>query len=195
LPITCEFIHEKDSHSKKNFKNIFLKSPLYCCKNYKNDKLEEEEDGRFIESLIGDKDFISNLKDYKNKLGNLMDVKYFVGENFEELHLKFKELMINNTENTPLSQKKLIDSDEVFIEKKDKKKKESELITLEDYENFYLFNGVFIYPDSLPFHECYVGDKPLEKSEGEKQFLKKYESIIKLAKASHYGWRKFKNNK
>ena len=193
LPITCEFIHEKDSHSKKNFKNRLLKSPLYCCKNNKNDILEEEEDGRFIESLIGDKNFISKLKDYRNKLGNLMDVKYFVGENFEELHLKCQELMENNTEKTQLPQEKLFDSDEIIIEKKKKKKKnESELITLEDFENFYLFNGVFIYPDSLPFHEHYVGDKPFEKSEREKQFLQKYESAIKLAKDLHYGWRKFK---
>ena len=192
LPITCEFIHEKDSHSKKNFKNRALKSPLFCCKNYKNDNLDEEEDGRFIESIIGDKNFISGLKDHKNNLGSLMDVKYFVAEDFEELHSKYQELMKRNSEQNQISQKKHFDSDEKFIERKQKKKKnESELKTLEDFEDYYLFNGVFLYPDSFPFHEHYYGDKPFEKSEGEKEFLKKYELDIKRAKAAHYGWRKY----
>ena len=154
--------------------------------------MDEEEDGRFIESIIGDKNFISGLKDHKNNLGSLMDVKYFVAEDFEELHSKYQELMKRNSEQNQISQKKHFDSDEKFIERKQKKKKnESELKTLEDFEDYYLFNGVFLYPDSFPFHEHYYGDKPFEKSEGEKEFLKKYELDIKRAKAAHYGWRKY----
>jgi hypothetical protein len=68
LPISMEFFHVKDSHIKKQFKNLKIESPLHCYKYNRNDVLEESEDGRFIES-IGYKDFISCLKNYRNNLG------------------------------------------------------------------------------------------------------------------------------
>ena len=65
---------------------------------------------------------------------------------------------------------------------------------MEDYEDFYLFDGVFIYPDSYPFHSHHYGEK-YEMPEGKKQFLEKYETIIKKAKALHYNFGKFKTKK
>ena len=86
LPISMEFFHEKDSHSKKNLKNLYIDSPLYCYKDNQIEVLSEAEDGRFIESIIGDNDFILELKNPKNKLGALMKEEYFIGENFKQLY-------------------------------------------------------------------------------------------------------------
>ena len=95
LPISMEFFHEKDSHSKKNLKNLYTESPLYCYKDNQIDVLSEAEDGRFIESIIGENNFILELKNPKNKLGDLMKEEYFIGENFEQLFNKFKEIKEN----------------------------------------------------------------------------------------------------
>ena len=42
------------------------------------------------------------------------------------------------------------------------KKIKQELITLEDYENYYLINGNFIYPDSIPY-KFYRSNKKIKK--------------------------------
>ena len=195
LPISMEFFHEKDSHSKKLFKNLKIQSPLFCYKYNRIDILEEPEDGRFIESIIGDKDFIALLKNFKNNLGELMKVEYFIGEDFEVLNKKCKDLIINNNSllNNEKSPIRKMDNDIITISKNKKirKKKASDLETLEDFENYYLFDGNFVYPDSLPSHDYY--DDNRYKSEKykkiaavEKQFLKKYEKAIKRAKDAHY---------
>ena len=126
LPISMEFFHEKDSHSKKHFKNLKIKSPLFCYKYNRIEILEESEDGKFIESIIGDEYFISNLKNYKNKLGELMRVEYFVGEDFEILKQKYKDLIRNNNIiNSEISSRKKNDNDEIIITKSKKIKKKS----------------------------------------------------------------------
>jgi len=194
LPISMEFFHEKDSHSKKLFKNLKVKSPLYCYKYNRIVELEEPEDGKFIESIIGDKDFISCLKNSGNNLGELLKVEYFIGEDFETLKKRCNDLIRNNnTLNNELSSLRKIDNDEITIikNKKIKKKKASDLETLEDFENYYLFDGNFIYPDSLPSHDYYDnndynGKKNKKIAEVEKKFLKKYENAIKRAKDAHY---------
>ena len=191
LPISMEFFHEKDSHSKKNFKNSKTESPLFCYKYNRIDILEEKEDGRFIESIIGDKDFISYLKNCKNNLGELMKVEYFVGEDFNNLKEKCKELIRNNNLlNNEISSTRKIDNDEMNINRKKlkKKKKASELETLEDFENYYLFDGNFVYPDSLPSHDYNGSDKcNVEKyKDAEQKYLEKYEKAIKRAKDAHY---------
>ena len=179
LPISMEFFHEKDSYSKKLFKNVKIKSPLFCYKYYRIDVLENPEDGSFIESIIGDKYFISYLKNCKNNLGELMKVEYFIGEDFEILKEKCKDLIGNNKFNE-ISSKKIIDNGEITMtkNKKIKKKKITDLETLEDFEDYYLFDGNFVYPDSLPTHDYYVSirfnSKKYQKIiNAEKEFLKK----------------------
>ena len=183
-----EYFHEKDSHSKKSFKNLYIKSPLLCFKDSKIDILEEPEDGRFIESIIGSKELISDLKNPDNNLGELMNVDYFIKDNFNDLLSKYNELMNRNSASNDSSLNIPVDADKIKLPKtqKKEKKKESELVTLEDFEEYYLFKGNFIYPDSLPFHHYFYGEKPPIISEGEKQYLKKYESVIKRAKKAHY---------
>ena len=62
---------------------------------------------------------------------------------------------------------------------------------MEDFENYYLFDGNFVYQDSLPSHDYYdnnryKGEKYKKIADAEKQFLKKYEKAIKRAKDAHY---------
>ena len=63
------------------------------------------------------------------------------------------------------------------MENKKIRKKKNELITLEDYENYYLINNQFIYPDSIPHHYYPLGTK-FEISEGEKKYREKYKNEI-----------------
>ena len=197
LPIFMEFFHEKDSHSKKYFKNLKINSPTvyYTDETHIRD---EPKDGKFIQSLIGDENFIKNLKDHENNLGELMEVKYFIDNNFNKLHEKYKEIMsskvikkdkkvinknikdliINNEEQVPINNKK--------INKVNKKiSKEKKLETLEDFENEYLVKGIFVYPDSLPIHQHKIGEQPKPLSPGEKAYLDKYKDIFEEAEKEH----------
>ena len=189
LVISMEFFHEKDSHSKKNLKNLHIKSPIYCIKNNKIVKLNEAEDGRFIESFIGDNKFILELKHSYYQLGELMDIKYFINENFSQLHSKFKDLtaimnnrikkMIqNNNENDSIQNKK--ESNKL------KKKWPEKFETVEDFKSAYLFNGNFVYPYSIPFHSFDYGQESEEISDAEKEYLKMYDYHIKKSREAHY---------
>ena len=94
LPISYEFFHEKDFHSTKNFKNLHIKDPIICYKIKGINILNEPEDGsKFIESMLGNKEFIKDIKNPDKKLGELMKVDYFTKNNFEELYKKYEELI------------------------------------------------------------------------------------------------------
>ena len=184
LPISIEFLHE-NFHSKKNSRNIDEKTSLTFFKDNEKKLLEKQEDGRYIESILGDNKFISDLKNPKKKLGNLMKIEYFTDENFDNLHEKYQELIkINNNNSENESENEDIDYDKNNTNKKEKEKKfdkkEKDLKTLEDFEKYYLVNGEFVYPDSIPFHIIPLGQK-FVISEAEKQYLEKYkvEEMIK----------------
>ena len=49
-------------------------TPLTCFLNNQNIYLNEREDGIFIESIMGDEDFINDLKNPNNKFGKLMKI-------------------------------------------------------------------------------------------------------------------------
>ncbi len=181
LPISMVFFHE-NSHSKKSSKNNDIKTHLSCYIDNQNTILKEREDGKYIESLIGDKNFIDNLKDPFNKLGVLMKVDYFIKEDFNELYEKFTKIIPKKIKTSQkLSHQKNVESDPLetdsIIEEDKKSKKEDELVTLEDFEEYYLEDGIFVYPDSIPFHKYPYGKK-IEISEGEKAYLEKYKEQI-----------------
>ena len=181
LPISMVFFQE-NSHSKKSSKNNDIKTPLSCYIDNQNTILKEREDGKYIESLIGDKNFIDNLKDPFNKLGVLMKVDYFIKEDFNELYEKFTKIIPKKIKTSQkLSHQKTVESDPLetdsIIEEDKKSKKEDELVTLEDFEEYYLEDGIFVYPDSIPFHKYPYGKK-IEISEGEKAYLEKYKEQI-----------------
>ena len=180
-------MHE-NSHSKKNSKNLDEKTPLTCFTDNKTIFLDEREDGKYLESLLGDIKFISDLKNPNKKLGELMKIEYFTDENFNNLHKKYKELIKikkDNAEN--VSQNDNIDFDRNDNKTKEKEeifdKNEKDLETLEDFEKYYLVDGEFVYPDSIPFHFYPLGEK-FEKSNAEKQYWEKYkiEEMIKEEK-------------
>ena len=138
--------------------------------------LEEREERGFIESIIGNKEFIAELKNSKNKLGQLMKLDYFIKENFDALHKKFEEIKGSFVNKSISSKPFNVES------RKEKKKidiKENELKTLEDFENYYLENNEFIYPDSIPYHEYPLGEK-FVMTEGEREFRLKYKEDILL---------------
>ena len=183
LPISMEFFHE-NSHSKKSNKNLNENTPLTSYRNNNIIILEDREDGRFIESIIGNKEFIVELKNRDNKLGKLMNIEYFIAENFDELHKKFNEIINLKKAGIKSSlSNKNIQSDPVDVdirkENRKTKLKESELKTLEDFENYYLENNEFIFPDSIPYHEYPLGEK-FVMTEGEKEFRLKYKDDILL---------------
>ena len=130
FPIFIEFFHEKDSHSKKSLKNLRIKSPIVCYKNDYNASiiLEEAEDGTFLESLIGDQEFIIELKKFNNKLGELMKIEYFTDIDFHNLHEKFNKIMKLNKSNnliiTELNNENESDSDKTKKGNKLKSKKD-----------------------------------------------------------------------
>ena len=185
-----EFFHEKDSHSKKSLKNLKIISPIVAYNNKKclSEILDESEDGRFIESLIGDPEFIKELKKYKNKLGELMDIKYFIDKDFKQLHKKYEEIMKKNESKLSNKESKIKkdESDKIKTKKVLKHKTIEELITKEDYEEYYLRDGRFIYPDSLPWHEYSINEELPEKSPGEKEYLQKYAKEIEIGRKLHF---------
>jgi hypothetical protein len=187
FPIFMEFFHEKFSNSKISLKNLKVKNPIVCFKNENNiyKIFEESGDGISLESLIEDNEFIEELKKYDNKLGALMKVEYFVDKDFKKLYQKYKEIIKDNKSN------EIKEKNEILKNKTDKKniikkKKKEELVTLEDYENYYLVDGNFVYPDSLPWHEYPINEKPPPKPLGEIMFLKKYEKAIEIGRKLHF---------
>jgi len=113
-----------------------------------------------------------------------MKIDYFIKEDFNELHEKYKEigksnkqlvknLTLNKVKNTDPS---CIDNN---IENEKKSKNEDELETLEDFEEYYLENKVFVYPDSIPYHQYPYGEKIII-SQGEKEYLEKYKDQIQF---------------
>ena len=116
-----------------------------------------------------------------------MDIKYFIDENFELLHKKYDEISkntsnfsgsINERQNNKLYSKEY---------KFDKNKNPDELVTLKDYEDYYLHNGAFAYPGSLPWYTYPVNTEPPKRPDGEIQFLKKYAKEIEFGRKFHLG--------
>ena len=190
LPISMEFFHEKDSHSKKSLKNLKIKSPIVCYKYDINRSmiLEESEDGRFIESLIGSQEFIDELKKSDNKLGELMKIEYFIDKDFKKLHEKYEELKKQKESNDSEeeNEKQNIELDSINKKKIIQVKKKEELVTLEDYENYYLRDGCFVYPYSLPWNEYPINETPPKRPAGEMRFLQKYQKEIELGRKLHF---------
>ena len=193
FPISIEYFHEKISNSKKYFKNFETDSPVVYYIN-KTIIKDEPKEGKIIESLIGDIKFIKNLEESENDLGELMEIKYFIDEDFNNLYEKYKEIM--NSKNPEQLDKKIenknnLDNNEK-IEITNKNDENNGIIlsgkkleTLEDFENAYLVRGYFVYPDSLPIHEYAIGEEPKKLSKGEQDYLDKYRPIFEEAKRAH----------
>ena len=117
-----------------------------------------------------------------------MKLEFFIDKNFEKLHQKFNEIMNKN------KSKIIIEPEQNIEEESDSKNneikfnesnKKTELVTLEDYERSFLKNGLFIYPDSLPYHEYSIDEVPEPLPKGEIEFLNKYKKEIERGKKAH----------
>ena len=158
------------------------KTPLTTT--YFLDNKTISEDGIFIESLMGNEDLINDLKDPEQELGELMKVDYFIEENFNRLNAKYLELIsAKKKDDKIINQKTAFESDSFNNNSKatNKKirKKKNELVTLKNYENYYLINNQFIYPDSIPRHYFSLEAK-FEISKGEKEYMEKYKDEISI---------------
>ena len=91
-------------HSKENINNKLKGFPfetLFCDENENRKKFfisKNGEEGKFIESFIGNKEQIKKMKNNRN-LGNLLNYKLFVGKNFDDLHEKLKEIIGKSDKN------------------------------------------------------------------------------------------------
>ena len=93
------FLHENSSHNKEKIINLKVNSPLiYLNDEYKyslniiDNNIEEGEAGYFTESFIGKRNILLGLINCENKLGALLDVKYFIQDNFDELIEKYEKI-------------------------------------------------------------------------------------------------------
>ena len=184
-----EFFYQKDLYFKNslnNLNNLNIKNPYIDFVKEQNLKLV---DGKYLESLIGCKEFIDELKNYRNHLGELLEIKHFIDKDFKKLQEKFDELIkeknpnffknINKIQNNELNSNKT-----TII---NKRKKKEELVTLQDYEKYYLQNGIFVYSDSIPWRTYPVNTEPPEIPEGEKQFLEKYAKAMEIGRRAYLG--------
>ena len=97
--VSMEFRNENNSHHKKNKKNIHITSPIYYFDKenikkimYDKNKKIHGEDGRLIEVLIDeDRDIILSLK-ADIIYGNLLDTKFFIQKDFEELKKEMNKI-------------------------------------------------------------------------------------------------------
>ena len=107
-----------------------------------------------------------------------MRVIYFTSENFERLKNKYNEIINPKTKN--ISGNKIIESDGLDGSKKKKINiKDEELKTLKDFEDYYLENNEFIYPDSIPYQGHRLGDT-CKMSQAEKEYREKYKDQIQM---------------
>ena len=107
-----------------------------------------------------------------------MKVIYFTSENFKRLKNKYNEIMKQKTKN--ISGNKTIKSGCLDgFEKKKINIKEEELKTLKDFEDYYLENNQFIYPDSIPYQGHRLGDT-CKMSQAEKEYREKYKDQIQM---------------
>ena len=95
------FLHENSSHNKEKIINLKVNSPLiYLNDEYKyslniiDNNIKEGEAGYFTESFIGKRNILLGLLNCENKLGKLLDVKYFIQDNFDELIGKYEKIKI-----------------------------------------------------------------------------------------------------
>ena len=97
VPISSGFRHENNGHSKKNSKNQDKDSPELICKKEGPQEIHDlslsniGESGRFIESFIGDQNEIYDI-DFSRHLGETLNFKYYIQEDFKELKKKIKDL-------------------------------------------------------------------------------------------------------
>jgi len=106
FPLSMEFRHEKNSHQKRNNKNIKSFSPFLFYRDGNFVEIKEEkkidgktvvkgEAGRMVESFLDtNTSVILELKAF-HIFGDLLDYKYFIGKDFSSLISKMNSIKKN----------------------------------------------------------------------------------------------------
>ena len=79
---------------------------LYKIEEDLYDFLNNSTGERILHCFFEDDEFISDMKNGKNKFGELMNVEYFININFKQLHEKYIELKRKKYENYCKGKKK-----------------------------------------------------------------------------------------
>ena len=203
--ISIELLLKNNDYSKKKKSG---NSPLYfytrkSLKKFeevykKINRKDEDEACLLVEYFIKYKK--DNIVQYlKNKyyFGNIIqDYKLFTLKNFKNLNEEKNKISINKNQNKNNEFQNLENTDKFL--KNDKKEKKINLVeneasknSLSYYENKYLFNGYFVYPDSLPVnYVTVIGRKKNNEKEmpqGLIEYIEKYKKAIIEGRKSHYG--------
>ena len=149
--VSMEFRNQNNSHHKKNQKNNNIASPIYYFdkentkqnKYNKNNKIQRE-DGQLIENFIDeDKNIISSLN---NDIiyGNLLDTKFFIQENFDELKNKMnkirkkKNIFNDKIDETKINNNQIMnDLEKIYLKMK---KTGTVEISDEEYDDFFILD-------------------------------------------------------
>ena len=167
------------------------------------EKEEKGEAGLLIEYFIRykKKSLVKELK-FNHIFGNIINnVNLFTKKNFKDLYQEInnlkglkKQTMEHKLSNVGDLDENLIENkNEIIIEENiNKKKNELTDQSLLYYENKYLLNGKFVYPDSIPVN--YIPYNKLKDNKeipfGLKEYIKKYKEAIIKGKNYHYGEKK-----
>ena len=140
------FLHENSSHNKEKVINTKINSPvIFLDENFNvafniiDFNINAGEAGHFTERFIGDREIILGLLNYSNKLGDLLDVKYFNKENFKDLIEEYNCLKEKDNNNDEVITEYEAYKDE-YIKKKIKSKEKNPRFAKVDSSGFNEFD-------------------------------------------------------
>ena len=148
IPISMELRHEKNGHMERSLKNKNKDSPTLYLKDGKiqeiiykvKDGVKIGENGEIIESFIdSDPHIIEELKLVKI-YGEILDYRYFIGNNFDELKKKMIEIKKNNPNN-----EELINFKNNYSFDKEKKQTNITLSLIKQYEEIGIIKKGDVY--------------------------------------------------
>ena len=155
VPISSSFRHENNGHSTKDTKNKDEDSPGLICKiegpKIINDRSISDigESGLFIDSFIGTEEEMNEI-DFSRHLGETLNYKYYIKENFDELKQKIKDLEKFKEKCPSVKQLTFSKLEKNNIKKKEVKLKDKNLINKKQKENFKY--------NKRKYSSCYCGD-------------------------------------
>ena len=105
--LTFENLHENFSHNKEGILNVKNSPTLYFDDNFNYSYVYESskeinnkgEAGQLLESFICEENLLEEMKNIKYKMGNFLDIKYFIDKDFKILiksFIKIREDIITN---------------------------------------------------------------------------------------------------
>ena len=161
IPISSSFRHEINGHRIRSLKNENNNIPTIYFKREGAQKIIfnlegkiKGEFGRIVESFIGTKEEIYNI-DCSRHLGEILDYKYYIQENFDDLKQKIKELEYLKTIKPPIFD--FIDNlnfeskeknKNIYLNKKNKNKTTDLIEPIENYDPCWATISHYLDPNN-----------------------------------------------